>query len=119
MAEIETYPWDPAEDLHDHADCIAYLNAALEEDDAVLVAKILDDIARAKGMPKLADASGEPGQTLFDSLPSGGSPDFDMILSALNALGLSLYAGPRREAAQSDADEELVDATHDAQPVSD
>lgn len=41
---------DPAENLQSDEDMAAYLEAALEEDDASLFAAALGDIARAKGM---------------------------------------------------------------------
>lgn len=49
MTELETFPWDPAEHLHSKDDMIAYLEAAFEDGDALVVAAALDDIARALG----------------------------------------------------------------------
>jgi len=51
MARTETRPWDAAEHIATDADAAAYLEAALDEGDAELVAAALDDIARAKGLP--------------------------------------------------------------------
>ena len=53
MAKIKTRPWDAAEHLETEEDMAAYLEAALEEGDAALVAAALGDIARAKGWPRL------------------------------------------------------------------
>ena len=50
MARTETRPWDAAEHIKTDADATAYLEAALDEGDATLVAAALDDIARAKGL---------------------------------------------------------------------
>jgi probable addiction module antidote protein len=47
-----TTTWDPAEHLQTEEDMAAYLEAAVEEGDAALVAAALGDIARAKGMFK-------------------------------------------------------------------
>ena len=47
----ETRPWDAAEHIKTDEDAAAYLEAALEEGDAALVAAVLDDIARARGLP--------------------------------------------------------------------
>ena len=47
----ETRPWDAAEHIATDADAAAYLEAALGEGNATLVAAALDDIARAKGLP--------------------------------------------------------------------
>lgn len=51
MAGTETRPWDAAEHIKTDADRAAYLEAALEADDAELVVAALDDIARARGLP--------------------------------------------------------------------
>jgi hypothetical protein len=52
MAEksTKTRPWDAAEHLESEEDMVAYLEAALEEGDASLVAAALGDIARAEGV---------------------------------------------------------------------
>jgi probable addiction module antidote protein len=53
-AKIKTRAWDAAEHLETQEDMAAYLEAALEEGDASLVAAALGDIARAKGMTWIA-----------------------------------------------------------------
>ena len=50
--------WDAAEHLQSDEDMAAYLEAALEENDASLFAAALGDIARAKGMAQLARETG-------------------------------------------------------------
>jgi probable addiction module antidote protein len=45
-----THPWDPAEHLETDDDIAAYLDAALEDGDPALIAAVLGDIARARGM---------------------------------------------------------------------
>lgn len=42
--------WDVSEYLESGTDIVAYLNAALEDGDALVIAAALGDIARAKGM---------------------------------------------------------------------
>ena len=58
MTRIATYRWDAADYLGDEADRLAYLNAALEEGDPMLVAKALGDIARSRGMSRVAAQAG-------------------------------------------------------------
>lgn len=79
MARTETRPWDAAEHIATDADAAAYLDAALDEGDATLVAAALDDIARAKG---LADR-----ERLAD-----GNSDFAAVLECVRTLGLRLHA---------------------------
>lgn len=52
--KTRTTAWDPAEHLKSEEDMAAYLEAALEDGDAALVAATLGDIARAKGMTPAA-----------------------------------------------------------------
>jgi len=48
LAKIKTLRWDAAEHLTTATDMAAYLEAALEDGDPVLVAAAWSDIARAK-----------------------------------------------------------------------
>ena len=96
MSKTETYPWDPAEDLEGHEDCIGYLDAALQEDDALLVAKVLDDIARYQEMTRTGHELQPSPSSLYESLACDGEPKLGAILTALRELGISLYGGPRR-----------------------
>ncbi|HMG77207.1 MAG TPA: hypothetical protein VK591_00895 [Xanthobacteraceae bacterium] len=46
--KLQTLPWDPADHLKTDEDTANYLEAVLEENDPVLTAAALQDIARAK-----------------------------------------------------------------------
>lgn len=87
---IETRPWDAAEHLKTEEDMTAYLNAALEEGDPVLVLAVLGDIARAKGMAQIARTAGLGRESLYKALSPTGNPEFATILKVVNALGLRL-----------------------------
>ena len=54
-AKTKIRRWDAADYLKRDADVIAYLEAALEDGESGVVAAALGDIARAKGMTKVAD----------------------------------------------------------------
>lgn len=94
MAEktIETRPWNAAEHLESEEDMVAYLEAALVEGDASLVAAALGDIARAKGMSEIARDTGLGRESLYKALSSEGNPEFATILKVVRSLGLSLHA---------------------------
>ena len=94
MAKIETTPWDPAEYMDSEEDMAAYLQAALEEGDASLVAAALGDIARAKGMTQIAKETGLGRESLYKALSPSGNPEFATILRVVAALGLRLNATP-------------------------
>ena len=54
MRKVRTRPWDVADYLKTDADMDAYLEAALEDGDPQLITAVLGDIAKAKGMTKIA-----------------------------------------------------------------
>jgi probable addiction module antidote protein len=74
----------------------AYLEACLEvaEGDAAFVAKALGDIARARGMTKVARDAGLSRESLYKALSGERSPDFETVLRVIQALGLRLHAAP-------------------------
>ena len=54
MRKVRTRPWDAADYLKTDADIDAYLEAALEDGDPQLITAALGDIAKARGMTKIA-----------------------------------------------------------------
>ena len=94
MPKTITSPWDPAEHLETDEDMAAYLEAALEDGDARLVAAALGDIARAKGMTQIARDAGMGRESLYKALSPAGNPEFATILKVISALGLRLHAAP-------------------------
>ena len=91
----ETYTrWDPADNLKTEADVQAYLIACFDEapDDAAYIAAALDDVARARGMTKLAKHTGLTRMGLYKALSRDGNPSLDTVLKVLHALGLRLTA---------------------------
>lgn len=89
---IETHLWDAAEHLESEEDMVAYLEAALAEGDASLVAAALGDIARAKGMSEIARDTGLGRESLYKALSPEGNPELATILKVVRSLGLSLHA---------------------------
>ena len=92
MKKAKTQWWDPAEHLETEEDMAAYLEAALEEGDPTLVAAALGDIARAKGMTKIARETGLGRESLYKALSAEGNPEFATVLKVLQALGIRLHA---------------------------
>lgn len=92
MANIGIRPWDAAEHLESEQDMVAYLEAALEENDASLVAAVLGDIARAKGMTQIARETGLGRESLYKALSPEGNPEFATVLKVVHALGFRLHA---------------------------
>ena len=94
MSKTTTTRYDVAEHLRTPEEMAAFLEACLEEadGDAAFFAKALGDIARAKGMAKVAKEAGLSRESLYKALSGERSPDFDTILKVVGALGLKLHA---------------------------
>ena len=92
MGTTKTRPWDVTESLDSDERITAYLEAALEEGDAALVAAALGDIARARGMTEIARQTGLGRESLYKALSPEGNPEFSTILKVVRALGLRLHA---------------------------
>lgn len=95
MAKTQTTTWDVVEHLQTEEDMAAYLEAALEDGDAHLVAAALGDIARAKGMTQVAQDAGLGRESLYKALSPEGNPEFGTVLKVVQALGLRLHATTR------------------------
>lgn len=98
MTNTETTVWDPANHLTSVEDMAAYLEAALEDGDAKLVAAALGDIARAQGMTQIAREAGLGRESLYKALSSSGNPELGTVLKVISALGLQLHASRAVEA---------------------
>jgi probable addiction module antidote protein len=92
MVKTQTRQWDVAQHLETAEDMAAYLEAALEDGDPALVAAVLGDIARARGMTQLARETGLGRESLYKALSPEGNPEFATVLKIVRALGLRLHA---------------------------
>ena len=92
MAKTITRPWDPAEHLNTQEDIVAYLEAALEDGDSQLIASVLGDITRSKGMTEIARETGLGRESLYKALSPNGNPEFATVLKVFRALGIRLRA---------------------------
>ena len=99
MSKTETSRYDVAEHLRTPEEMAAYFEACLDEadGDAAFIAKVLGDIARAKGMAQVARDAGLSRESLYKALSGERSPDFETILKVVGALGLELHAKVARE----------------------
>lgn len=94
IAKTKTGPYDVANLLRTPEEMAAYLDAWLANapDDAAGIARALGDIARAKGMSKVARDTGLSRESLYKALSDTGNPSFDTVLKVTRALGLRLHA---------------------------
>jgi probable addiction module antidote protein len=85
-------PYDAADYLRSPEEIAAYLEAVFEDygDDARVVAKALGDVARARGMQRIARETGLNREGLYKALSGAGNPSFDTILKVMRAVGVEL-----------------------------
>jgi probable addiction module antidote protein len=99
--KIKTIAWDAATFLKTGEDTAHYLEAVFEDGDPSLVAAALGDVARAKGMSRVAQAAGLGRESLYKALSTKGNPEFTTVLKVMRAVGLklkvSIGATPKRK----------------------
>lgn len=78
MPRLSTTPWDAAEHLKTDEDMALYLEAALEDGNPELIAAVISDIARARGMT------------------TGSDLDLPAMLKVIKAAGLRLRVSTGR-----------------------
>ena len=89
-----TRKFDPANYLDDEAAVATYVADALETGDLGFIADALGVAARARGMGKVAQATGLSRESLYRALSVDGNPEFGTVLSVMAALGIRLTAEP-------------------------
>jgi probable addiction module antidote protein len=88
-------PFDAANFLDSDEVIAEYLNAALEDENPDVFLVAVRDVARARGMARLAQDSGMGRESLYKALTPGAKPRYDTVLKLLHALGVQLHATPR------------------------
>ena len=92
----ETYTaWDSAEFLEDDATRIAYLQAALEENDPAFFVKAVGTVARAIGMTTVAQETHLGRPSLYKALSGERDPRIGTVMKVLGALGVRLTVAPK------------------------
>ena len=92
----ETYTaWDSAEFLEDDAARIAYLQAALEENDPAFFVKAVGTVARAMGMTAIAQETQLGRPSLYKALSGERDPRIGTVMKVLGALGVRLTVTPK------------------------
>ncbi len=87
-------PFDASDYLDNEETIAEYLTAALEnpDPDAFLIA--VRDVAKARGIAKVAADAGLGRESLYKALRPGAQPRFDTVRRLLEALGVRLDVTP-------------------------
>ena len=88
-------PFDAAEYLDSPEMIAAYLNEALESEDASAIAVAIGTVARARGMSAVAEKAGLSRENLYRALGGEAKPEFGTVIKVLHALGIDLVAQPQ------------------------
>jgi probable addiction module antidote protein len=94
MSKVKTARFDASQYLDSEEMIAEYLNAALDEGDADLLLAAIADIAKARGIAKVAADAGLGRESLYKTLAPGSKPRMDTVFKLLNALGIKLNAVP-------------------------
>ena len=91
---LETTAWDPVDMLTSPEAERAYLAASFEDGDPQLIAAVIGDIARARGMTQIAREAGLSREAMYKAFCAGGNPTLATLTGVMKALGLKLTVMP-------------------------
>jgi probable addiction module antidote protein len=86
-------------DLGDPAEAAAYLNAALEDGSQEGFLMALRDVAKARGLTRLARETSLNRENMYRILSEDGNPQLSSLATLLDALGMKLAVEPKRAVA--------------------
>jgi probable addiction module antidote protein len=90
MSKATLVPFDAVDYLESEEDIALYLNAILEDGSPMEIAAALGDVARARGMAKVAADAGLSRESLYRGLSGSRVPTADTLLRVIRALGMKL-----------------------------
>jgi probable addiction module antidote protein len=82
--------YDTAEYIETKEDVIALLEVTLEENDPDFLLSVVGDIARSKGMTRIAKELNMSRKGLYKALAPDGNPSFKTVFKLLDLLGLRI-----------------------------
>lgn len=88
MAKLKEF--DPSAYLTSDEVVAEYLTAALEDPNPDVFLAAVGNVARARGMSSVAEASGLGRESLYKALTPGAKPRYDTVLKVLQSLGVKL-----------------------------
>lgn len=93
----KTAVFDAADYLDNDEVIVEYLNAALEDENPDVFLRAISDVAKARGMSKLAKDAGVGRESLYKALAPGAKPRYDTVLKLMRALGVDLRTIPAHQ----------------------
>ena len=96
---VETLPFDIVDELGDDEAVAIYLDEALASGDPAYFAHALGNVAKARGMTRIAKEAGLSRGSLYGALSTEGNPTIATLMQVMRSLGLRLGAARLDEAA--------------------
>ena len=82
--------FDPSAYLDDEEVIAEYLTAALEDENPDVFLAAVGNVAKARGMSAIAEATGLGRESLYKAMAPGAKPRYDTVLKVLHSLGVKL-----------------------------
>ena len=90
MAKVKIAPFDASEYLDDEEVIAEYLTAALEDPNPEAFLLAVANVAKARGIAKIAQDSGLGRESLYKALAPGAKPRYETVRKLMDALGVKL-----------------------------
>ena len=90
MAKVKIAPFDASEYLDDEEVIAEYLTAALEDPNPQVFLIAVANVAKARGIAKVAQDSGLGRESLYKALAPGAKPRYETVRKLMDALGVKL-----------------------------
>jgi probable addiction module antidote protein len=94
MAKTKFAPFNAAEYLDDENVIAEYLAAALEDPNPEVFLLAVCNVAKARGIAKIAKDSGLGRESLYKALAPGAKPRFETVRKLVDALGVRWTVAP-------------------------
>ena len=91
---VELAPFDVVDYLDSEETIAEYLTAAMEDENPDILLAALADVAKARGMAKVARDAGLGRESLYKALAPGSHPRHETISAVMRALGVRLAVVP-------------------------
>ena len=90
MAKVKVAPFDASEYLDNEEVIAEYLTAALEDPNPETFLLAVANVAKARGIAKIAQDSGLGRESLYKALAPGAKPRYETVRKLMDALGVKL-----------------------------
>jgi probable addiction module antidote protein len=90
LAKVKIAPFDASEYLDDEEVIAEYLTAPLKDPNPEVFLIAVANVAKARGIAKVAQDSGLGRESLYKALAPGAKPRYETVRKLMDALGVKL-----------------------------